>query len=211
MPTTPFCTDVDLLNWEPNIFRDAPFASQTLLVGTGTLSGTTFTIDTGSFEAAGVTAEHVIALGGEVDGCFPITSVDGTTAISISVMNAPEESLPPISSAGPIPFAIRTFRPQRAIVSQLIAQAAGIDSPDGNVPSLLNANVLKRPCTLGTFQLVYSALAAVAEDDRASQRAEFYERLYRRALRTVTVELDTNGDGQLDERRTLSILRFSRS
>jgi len=43
MPTEPFCTDSALLAWEPNIFRDAPFASQTLLAGTGTLSGTTFT------------------------------------------------------------------------------------------------------------------------------------------------------------------------
>jgi len=74
--TTPFCTDADLLPWEPNIFRDAPFASQTLLAGTGTLSGTDFTIDSGSFEDAGIDANHVIALGGDADGCFPIASID---------------------------------------------------------------------------------------------------------------------------------------
>jgi hypothetical protein len=206
-PITPFCTDANLLAWEPNIFRDAAFASQTLLSGTGTLSGTSFTIDTGSFEAAGITADHVITLAGDTDGCFPITSIDGAGAISISVLNEPDEALAPLSSAGPIPFAIRTFRPQRAIVSQLIALAAGIDSTE----QLLNADVLARPCALGTFQLIYSALAAVAENDRASQRADFYERLYRRALRNVSIELDTDGDGRTDERRTLSILRFQRS
>ena len=26
-----FCTDIDLLHWEPNILRDAAFASQTLI------------------------------------------------------------------------------------------------------------------------------------------------------------------------------------
>jgi hypothetical protein len=206
MPITPFCTDADLLAWEPNIFRDAPFASQTLLSGTGTLSGTTFTIETGSFEEAGITANHVIVLGGDADGCFPIRSIDAADAITVSVFDNSDEAHAP-SVSGPLPFTVRTFSPQRAIVSELIAQAAGVESND----ELLNPQVLARPCALGTFQLIYSALAAVAENERASQRAAFYERLYRRALRQVAVEIDTNGDGVLDERRSLSLLRFARS
>ena len=34
-----FCTDTDLLPWEPNLLREASFASQTLLTGTGDLAG----------------------------------------------------------------------------------------------------------------------------------------------------------------------------
>ena len=39
---SPFCNDIDLLHWEPNIFRDAAFASQTLMSGSGSLAGTAF-------------------------------------------------------------------------------------------------------------------------------------------------------------------------
>ena len=210
MPITPFCTDADLLAWEPNIFRDAPFASQTLLAGTGTLSGTSFTIESGSFADAGIAADHVITLGGDIDGCFPIRAVDSDTANTVSALdqlNEPSELTPPLSASGPIPFAIRTFRPQREIVTQLIAQAGSLESTD----ELLNADVLARPCALGTFELIYSALAAISDNELASRRAAFYERLYRRALRHITIEVDTNGDGQLDERRTLSVLRFQRA
>ena len=42
-----FCNDIDLLHWEPNILRDAAFASQTLISGTGDLAGSTFTIPSG--------------------------------------------------------------------------------------------------------------------------------------------------------------------
>jgi hypothetical protein len=208
MSIQPFCSDVQLLNWEPNIFRDAAFASQTLLSGTGTLSGTTFTIASGSFADAGVAADHVITLGGDADGCYRVVSIDSPTAITLSVINETDEAddAYPLSAAGSLSFTIRTFWPQRAIVSELIASAADVTSVD----RVLNRDVLARPCALGTFQLIYAALAAVADDDRASQRADFYERLYRRALRNITVELDTDGDGRLDERRTLSVLRFQR-
>ena len=34
-----YCTDIDLLTWEPNLFKDAALASQALSAGTGTLDG----------------------------------------------------------------------------------------------------------------------------------------------------------------------------
>src|SRR5262245_44311 len=125
MPLQPFCTDVDLLSWEPTIFRDAPFASQTLLAGTGTLSGTTFTIASGSFEDAGIGENQVLVLGGDADGCFPSRSVDAADAITVTVLNEPDDLLP-VSATGSLPFVIRTFFPQRAIISRLIVEAAGI-------------------------------------------------------------------------------------
>ena len=34
---TTYCTDVDLITWEPNVLKDAAFASQTLIAGTADL------------------------------------------------------------------------------------------------------------------------------------------------------------------------------
>ena len=76
-----FCNDIDLLHWEPNILRDAAFASQTLISGTGDLAGTAFSISSGSFTAAHVTGDMAIVLGGAVAGTFPIVSVDGAAQL----------------------------------------------------------------------------------------------------------------------------------
>src|SRR5436309_1587283 len=82
----PLCTDVDLLHWEPNICKNAAFASQTLIGGTGNLAGSTFTLSAGSLTASNVEAGEVIVLSGLVAGCFPIFSVDSATQLTLSVL-----------------------------------------------------------------------------------------------------------------------------
>jgi hypothetical protein len=49
-----FATDIDLLHWEPNILKDAAAVAQTILTGTGALSGTTFTTDQPAHRRRGV-------------------------------------------------------------------------------------------------------------------------------------------------------------
>ena len=214
----PFCTDVDLLHWEPNLLRDAIFASQVLLSGTGDLSGTSFTIDTGSLTSAKVGANHVIVLAGAVAGCFPIVSVDSSVTLTLSVLydglfppdggNAAE----PVGAgtAGGLTYSIRTFSPQASVVSELLKQSAGIDP--GSSDEIVNPTTLKRACTLGTLQMIYNALAAAAEEPADLQiRAELYQRLYRRAFRNLRVEIDTDGDGAADVVRHLNILKLTRA
>ena len=127
-----YCTDVDLLHWEPNIFRDAAFASQLQLSGNGDLSGTTFTLDTGSLTDAHVTAHQVIVLSGTVAGSYPIVSVDGAAQLTLSVMYDglyPETGAGvagPVGTAIDLGYVIRTFWPQRRVVSDLLTRAAGI-------------------------------------------------------------------------------------
>src|SRR5688572_9351031 len=84
--TMTFCTDIDLLHWEPNILVDAAFASQTLISGTGNLAGTTFTIASGSFTTAHIAADQAIVLSGSIAGAFPIVSVDSATQLTLSVL-----------------------------------------------------------------------------------------------------------------------------
>ena len=213
-----FCTDIDLLHWEPNICRDAAFASQTLIGGTGDLAGTTFTIASGSFEAAHVTADEVIVLTGGTSGSYPIISVDGATQLTISALydglfpTSGDPMPTPPGTANGLTFAIRTFWPQRRIISEMILTAAGLDPADAAAADkILNPSALTRACTLGTLHLIYSALAAVAEEpDNLIVRVDLYERLYRRALGAARVELDLNGDGRADTMRTLSVVEFVR-
>src|SRR5687767_7938560 len=131
-----FCNDIDLLHWEPNILRDAAFASQTLISGTGNLAGSTFTIASGSFLTTHVAQDQAIILTGATSGSYPIVSVDGATQLTLSVLYDglfPTSSVPapsPPGTANGLAFAIRTFWPQRRIISELLLQAAGIDPAD---------------------------------------------------------------------------------
>ena len=214
-----FCTDIDLLHWEPNIFRDAAFASQTLLTGSATLAGTTLTIAAGSLIASNVPADSVVVLAGTVAGSFPIVSIDSATVCTISVLYDqlfPESGDPepaPVGTGSGLTFTIRTFWPQRRIVSELLSQAAGIapTSDPFNAPQIVNPKALRRAAVLGSFHMIYSALAAATgAPDEYAVRAELYQQLYRRALRSTNVEIDLNNDGVADERRQLNVLQLAR-
>jgi hypothetical protein len=216
-----YCTDIDLLHYEPNIFRDAAFASQLLMGGTGNLAGTAFTIASGSFTAEHVAAGHVLALEGVVAGCYPIVSVDSATQLTVSVMHPglfPESGsgvASPVGAATGVTFAVRTFWPQREVVSALLERAAGIGpeavGQEMAEAEVLNTSALKRACALGTLQMIYSALAAAAADpSNLTVRAEMYERMYRRALSGARVEIDVDGDGVGDVTRVLSVVELKR-
>lgn len=211
-----FCTDVDLLYWEPNLPREAAFASQQLLSGTGNLAGTRFTLASGSLNEAHAAAEQVVVLSGSVEGCFPIVSVDSATQLTLSVLYDglyPEQGPAqpsPVGSGEGLTFAIRTFWPQRCVVSELLTRAAGLE-PGTTGGTIVNGPSLKRVCVLGTLQMIYSALAAAAaETSKYGVRAELYERLYRRAMGQAKVQVDLDGDGRAETVRALNMLECRR-
>lgn len=217
-----FCSDTDLLYWEPDLFNAAAAAAQTLLSGVAAVSGAAVTLSGVSLPDAQVKPLGVISFtGSTMKGCYPIVSVDSDTTLTLSVLyddlfradGTPTGN--PAAHAGDglnQPFAIRTFYPQRRIVTQMLLQAAGVD-PDGPEATgcVINAEALRRPCVLGTLQMIYSALAAsAAEPAKLSARADLYERLYRRAMRCAQVQIDTDADGQADVTRPLNALRLIR-
>jgi hypothetical protein len=215
-----FCTDTDLLNWEPNLFRDAAAATQLVIAGTGDLAGTTLTIASGSFTDEDVAEDGVIALEGDVAGCYSIVSIDSATQLTIGIVNEglyPESGpkvASPVGTGSAIGYAIRTFWPQRKVVSDLLKRAAGIGLEAGIQRqdwALLGDAPMRRPCALGTLQMIYSALAAAAAEPASyATRAEMYQRLYRRALEQTRVEIDTNGDGRADLAKVLGVVDLAR-
>lgn len=118
----------------------------------------------------------------------------------------------PVASALDLSFAIRTFWPQRRVVSDLLLAAAGLDPTRDDIDTVvINPQALKKPAVLGTLHMIYSALAAAAATPEAlATRAELYERLYRRALRSTVIELDLNADGEADTVRPLNVLQLQR-
>jgi hypothetical protein len=213
-----FCTDIDLLQWEPRIFADAAIASQTLLSGTGDLAGAAFTIASGSFVDAKVAAFGVIALSGAVAGCYPILGVDNATTLPLSTLYEPWSDETPaaagaIGTATGLAYVIRTFSPQSGIVSEMLRQAVGLvpGTNDSSTTTILNPTALRRACVMGTLWMVYGAMAAMAAEPAVyGGRADQYEHLYRRALRNIKVDLDYNGDGVAEERRSLNVLTMTR-
>ncbi len=143
--------------------------------------------------------------------------MDTATQLTLSVMYDglfPETGAPAIAPVGvaiDLPFAIRTFAPQRQVVSELLMRSVGIEPDLPDQPMVVNAGALRRACALGTLQMVYSALAAASADPGIfTIRADLYQRTYRRALSGIHVELDTNGDGHPDLARNLCVTDLRR-
>jgi hypothetical protein len=188
------------------------------LSGTGTLAGTLFTIDSGSLEAAQIAPNHVIALAAPVDGCFPVLKIESDTSLTLSVMydqldptfaEGSPEAVSPGEGTG-LNFHIRTFWPQRMATSREILMAAGVAEAD--IGQITNPQALVRPCVLGTLFMIFTALASGAEDAAALlNRAQLYERLYQRAVRNTVIEIDSDGDGLVDERRSLAVVQLRRA
>jgi hypothetical protein len=217
---TTFCTDTDLLHYEPNICRDAAFASQTLIAGTGNLAASVFTIASGSFHDAHLTPGQVIVLTGGTSGSYPIVTVDSATQLTISVLydglyptSGEAEPSPPGTATG-LAYVVRTFWPQRRIVSELIVAASGLDVADMEAATdqIVNPAALRHACTLGSLHLIYSALAAASAEPAEAllERVRDYERRYRAALRAARVQLDLDGDGHAEVVRPLNVLELQR-
>ena len=218
-----FCNDADLLYWEPEVLREAAFASQTLDAGTGSLSGTQFSVVTGTvFTSRAVEPGQVIVLSGAVAGCFPIVAITDPFNLQLGVLNDelfpdPPATTPPLISPGTasgLDFVIRTFWAQRRVVSDLLSQAIGIipGTAEAQAAQILNPQALRRAATLGTLQMIYNAMAAAASEPAPfTVRADLYERLFRRAMRQAQVDIDLDGDGRADSRRSPGLVRMFRT
>jgi hypothetical protein len=216
-----FCNDVDLLYWEPDVMKEAAFASQTLDVGSGDVAGNLLTVTSGpSLTDQKVAAGQVIVFSGAMAGSFPITGVSGPFSLRFSALYDelfPDSGSPPdsvgVGSVSGVDFVVRTFWAQRKVVSDFLSQAVGIvpGTAQAQTASVLNPRALRRAATLGTLQMIYNAMAAAAsEPAKFSLRADLYERLYRRALRQAQVDVDLDGDGKANVRRSPGLVRMAR-
>lgn len=210
-----FALDRDLLAIEPGVFRDVQWLGQRLCAGTGSVSGVTITF-TGldvTLEAAGVTGGHVVT----IDGVgYEVLERLGPASATISrVRGSLEEAPIPIGTIASRPAAVHTFRPQAALVHRQILGMLGLVENPGRgelgPSAVTNPRDVAAVEALGVLHAVYAAASALAgQGSPLIQRAEQYRRRFGEARRRLKVRIDTDGDGEADAVRTLSVLHLVR-
>ncbi len=194
-----FSRDRDLVVYEPGLLRDVAWAGQRRLSTTGSVSGTTLTLSSGSFDDAQVVAGQVVLFDGVT---LEIVSVESATAATVSLVRGDVSggAVPPISASN-WSVEVYDFSPQRAIVHRQVLAMLGIDAPgedsSGVDESMVtNPGALTRLECLGTLHLIYSGAAAPGRGgDRFEQRVELYRERYRREREAVVAMIDMDGDG----------------
>jgi len=178
-----YCTDFDLLQYEPNLATEAAMIAQELTAGSGTLDANRLAIHSALPAISSKLLVGAIAVvGGAVGGSFPIERAPaGSKPVPTLVltMKGLTDRLPT-----PAQFSVRTFYPHRRVISDLL-RGLRASSRNAAMPTHDDA-ALRRACALGTLHLIYSTLAT-AVHDRADLliRAQVYQQLYRKALKNI--------------------------
>ncbi len=214
-----FASDRDLLALEPNLFRDIGWTSQRLVVGTGSVSGTTLTMSTQdvSFADAGVGAGAVVLVDA---AAYEVLARPTATTLTISrLRDDPAGDAVTPSPASGKPVAVYTFRPQIALVHAQILRMLGIEPEAGGAEgepgesSITNPAALRRLEALGALELVYSAATPPDANFRTSHefnRAQVYRERFAAERQRAAAAIDLDGDGVPDATRRCNLVQFSR-
>src|SRR5688572_14979370 len=210
-----FTADRDLLTLEPNVFRDAGWVGQRLLATTGSVSGATLTIVSGSFTTAGIAPGHVLVYDAIA---LEVITVNSATAATVSILRASltDPAIPP-PALGVKGVACWTFRPQIALVHTQVLRMLGID-PDASSDAMVSEASIINPASLalaeslGTLHLVYSAAAALSQADSSlAARAQMYRQRFGEERHRAVARIDLDGDGQPDATRRMNVIQFLRA
>jgi len=215
-----FSNDVDLLKWEPVVFRELALVSQRLCEGSdGVMSGTTFTSASASFTSSGVAAGHVICLrdgAGSIDGCYEVVSVDSATQLTISVVR---ETLAAGAVAPPggsnISYHISSFDPQAEEAAYGLLEYFGIKAAGSEeeitADDILNGRSLRQASVFAVLSSVFAGSACSGNDPAAYwQKSLRYQRLFQKARARARLEIDTDNDNIAEEFRIGGTVRLQR-
>ena len=212
-----FTTDRDLLVLEPGLFRDVGWVAQRLTKGTGTITGNTLTV-TGAdvpLDAAGITAGHVVTVGGT---SYEVIARQSPTALTISRPRASTtDAIQPPSPATSAEALVMTFAPQIAMVERQVLRMAGIE-PEDTTPGIVTASAITNPgaltmlIALGALHVLYAAAGASSgANGWLADRAAMYRERFSAARQNARVLIDLDGDGIPDATRRLNVVQFIRA
>ncbi len=198
--------DRDLLQFEPEVFREVRLAGQTLVEEAGVLSA-------GVLTAALMTAAHVAGPGNVVVmGTRTMEVVERVSATQIRLslvrVDAGDPPIQPPDESSQA-FRVTTFAPQIAAAHGQLLAMLGLDALAQSAPggaAITNPSDLKRLEAMLTLQLIYSAIAPMRSgDDGWAARAELYARRISDERQRARAYIDTNGDGEPDIVRRLNV------
>ena len=208
-----FATDRDLLAFEPTLFRDVMWISQRLVDGMATISSSVLTMSSAdaAFDAAGVTAGHVVFINGV---SYEVLERLSSTQLRLSRPRPTADGVQiPVANIGAATAArVATFAPQLAHVHDQLLRMLGIEPGEASAPGppaeadITNPEALMRAECLGALHLIFAAAGALAPaDSPTNQRAEFYRMRYAQERERAAAEIDLDGDGQPDAIRSLNV------
>ncbi|HMO25206.1 MAG TPA: hypothetical protein PKB10_02975 [Tepidisphaeraceae bacterium] len=167
-----YCTDTDLLFWEPDLAREARMAADVVHAGGARREGTRL-----CFVDPPIRAIEVGQLVCVEGATFPIVTVAGS-CLAFSPMLRREA--------------------QRAIVSRSIDAALRVRPGD----RIVVTDRLRRIAALAALRVVSAQLSIFGSGGaRWGVRRDVYARLLRREMRAGSIGIDTTGDGTADVHR----------
>lgn len=210
-----FASDRDLLVYEPRLFDEVAFASQTVFVsgeGEVTGGGLVLTVRGAAFDALGVGAGWVAVVGGVAVEVIERQDAE-TLLVSRLRASAAGAGLPLVEGTG-LSVRIATFRPQIGVVHQQVITALGLDGAGGAAPDesgVVNPGALVRVEALGALHLVFGGAAAlVGSDSILWQKAQSYLARFGAERPRAAAVVDVDGDGVGDVIRRMNVMQFVR-
>lgn len=217
--TVKFSKDVDILKYEPALFRELHLPSQVPASGTGaTLSGTTLTAAGADFVAAGIEAGGVVYLrssDGVLDGTYEIVSVNSATQLTVSVLRADGTQVPVAPpTGGEVSYRISTLDPQAADAAFQLTEYFGIQpgnpASDISVDDLTDTEGLRKTSAFLVISGVYAMWANRADGDCFLQKSLLYRQLFEKARQRCHLTVDLDSDGVADVNRVGGVVRLVR-
>ena len=215
-----FSKDVDLAKYEPNVFGSWYLSSQILCGGTnGIVAGTQFTASGVDFTTAQVAAGNVIYLestDGAIKGAFEIVDVIDSTHLTVSVLRASnEQAAIPVGSASGLTWRIVTYAPQAYEVLWQLSQKLGLSPgcPDAayDVADITNPDSLRQASVFGILTSVFEALYTGADGQSVLvEKKEHYQWQFGKAIERLSVNVDTDADGEADKDIMPSVVQMVR-
>ena len=215
-----FSNDVDLLKWEPVLFRELALPGQMLCRGEdGVTSGSTFSSASGLFVDAGVTAGQVIWLQdveGVIDGCYEVVSVESNTGMTVSVVrtSSDDAAIAPPAATG-ISYRISTFDPQAEEAGFGLLQYFGLTSDasgdDSSTESVVNERALRQASVFAVLSAVFAGSSVSgAKTDGYWEKSLRYQKLFYEVRSRARLGIDVDGDDEVDCVRTGGVVRLQR-
>ncbi len=214
-----FCTDTDILKYEPVLFGELHLRSQVLTAGTGgQLSQAAFTAGGADFVGSQVSAGGVVYLrsaDGLLDGGYEIVSVDSATQLTVSVVRADQASEPIVPpAASEIAYRISTLAPQASDVAFQLTEHFGIKpgdpASDIDVQDILDPDALRKTSVFRVISTVYAMLASKTKDENLWKKSVHYQRLFERARERCHLSIDMGTNHLADVTRVGASGRLTR-
>jgi hypothetical protein len=207
-----FCTDTDLLVIDADIFEIADLADfRRTLDYSATLTGTTLTLASGSWTAAGALPGMVVTLM-DTTGTFlrhaELVVVTDSSHATISVPRAlaSDAAVPPAAN-GVAKARLISFLPQIAAISAQLMGLLGVDTArDQALPAVDHGASLRSAAVMGTLATLYRAAGPAL-----AGKAALYAQAYAALRRAVSARVDLDGDGVAETRRNAGIRKLVRS